>query len=374
MKKIVIAPDKFKGSLTGIAFCSAIERGIRKHLTEVEILHLPLADGGDGTIDALNYYIKGDIISLEVNNPLFQKINAVYLYSTSQKIAFIEMAAASGINLLQTEQLNPLKTSTYGTGELILDALNRGVKHIILGIGGSATNDAGIGMAKALGYNFFDINNCELDGVGENLIKIASIDNSQVRPELKHVKFDVACDVNNPLFGKNGAAYVYAPQKGATLNMVKQLDTGLVNFNNIVKQQFGINLQDIHGSGAAGGLGAGCVLFCNGQLISGIDLIKTKANFNHNIKDADWIITGEGKLDKQTLSGKVIIGICESISNQKLAIFCGINQLNMEELENLKISYLTETYKYAKDENDSMKNAALYLEKAAEDFAKKHLI
>ncbi len=371
MKKIVIAPDKFKGSLTGLEFCNAVERGLKKHIADVEILKLPLADGGDGTVETLQFYTGGEFFNVEVNDPLHRKINAHYLFAEEKRIAFIEMAEASGIRLLKTDELNPLQTSTYGTGELIKNAIEKGAEHIILGIGGSSTNDAGMGMARALGFRFFDEKGYELEGKGSDLNKLYSIESSQIIEELAAVKFEVACDVDNPLFGLNGAAYIYSPQKGASPAVVEELDKGLQNFNSVVKKQYGKDLQSIPGTGAAGGLGAGCILFLNAELKSGTTLVKDVANFDELVKDADWIITGEGKLDEQTFSGKVIQGVLESRSTQKLAVFCGISELDKCQLEAHKIDYLAEMMEYAKDFEDSINNSEVYLERASEVFAAK---
>ncbi|WP_319502482.1 glycerate kinase [uncultured Draconibacterium sp.] len=369
MKKIVIAPDKFKGSLTGIEFCDAVERGIKKHIENVAIIKLPLADGGDGTVDALKFYTGGKLISAEVHDPLLRPIQANYLYAEKEKLAFIEMAEASGIRLLKNEELNPLETSTFGTGELILDALKRGAKHVLLGIGGSSTNDAGMGMASALGFRFFDAENNLLEGRGKDLNRLATIDTELVNKELRNIKFEVACDVDNPLFGPNGAAHIYAPQKGASKRVVEELDAGLRNFNEKVEIQFGKNLQNIAGAGAAGGLGAGCVLFLNAELKSGTELIKSIADFDEQVKDADWIVTGEGKFDEQTFSGKVIKGVLDSRTKQQLAVFCGLSELTKQQIAAFKIGYLAEMMEQATGVEDSIKNAGKYLEKAAEEFA-----
>jgi glycerate kinase len=372
-KKIIIAPDKFKGSLSGIEFCNIVERVIKAVVSNIEIKKLPLADGGDGTVEVLQYYLGGKIIVCTVQNPLNNPIEASYLLSETKQIAFIEMAKASGIRLLDNEQLNPLKTSTYGTGQLILDAIKRGAKQIILGIGGSSTNDAGMGMARALGYQFYNDRNKALEGKGEDLQKLHRIDSSKVLPQLKEVTFQVACDVNNPLFGINGAAFIYAPQKGADAKMVQELDKGLQNFNQVVRKQFGTNLQEIKGAGAAGGLGAGSICFLNAQLKPGIGLIKEIANFDLNIQDADWIITGEGKFDEQTFSGKVIKGIIESIDNQQVAVFCGLSELSYDQLKQHKINYIDQIMNYASNINDSIKNSGKYLEAAVLKFAKSEL-
>jgi glycerate kinase len=275
---------------------------------------------------------------------------------------------------LKNDELNPLETSTYGTGELILDAINRGAKHILLGIGGSATNDAGMGMACALGFRFFDAENNLLEGRGKDLNRLTTIDTSMVNTELRNIKFEVACDVDNPLFGPKGAAPVYAPQKGATKRVVEELDAGLGNFNEKVETQFGKNLQNIAGAGAAGGLGAGCVLFLNAELKSGTELIKSIANFDEQVKDADWIVTGEGKFDEQTFSGKVIKGVLDSRTNQQLAVFCGLSELTAEQIAAHKIDYLAEIIQQASGVEDSIKNAGKYLEEAAAQFAAKGIV
>ncbi len=369
MYKIIIAPDKFKGALTGLQFCDIVEEAIKKHIPTVEIKKLPLADGGDGTVEVLEYYMGGERVELEVHDPLHRKVKASYLFSEERKMAFIEMADASGIRLLKGHELNPLKTSSFGTGELIKDALDKGVEHIVLGIGGSATNDAGMGMARALGYRFYDLNQEELLGKGEDLNRLVRIDTTSVHPQLNGVKFQVACDVDNPLFGENGAAAIYGPQKGADDKMVAKLDKGLQNINQVMEQQTKIQLQDIPGAGAAGGLGAGSIFFLGAELKSGISLIKEIADFDNQIKGFNWIITGEGRLDEQTFSGKVIKGVMDSKTKQKLAAFCGFSELSREDLQQYGIDYLAEVKDYAKSIDDSIKNSAKYLAQAVEEFA-----
>ena len=368
--KFVIAPDKFKGSLTGIEFCDIVEKGILEIAPHSEIYKLPLADGGDGTVEVLKYYLGGEIIHVTVQNPIGKPTPATYLFSKNKHLAFIEMAEASGIKLLTNEQLNPLETTTFGTGQLLLHAIELGAKHIILGIGGSATNDAGMGTARALGYQFFDVNNHELEGRGKDLSQLYRIDASQKRVELDRVSFEIACDVNNPLFGTEGAAYVYAPQKGADSKIVQELDKGFENFNNVVLRQYGINLQEIKGAGAAGGLGAGSICFLNATLKPGIELIKSIVDFDKIIENADWIITGEGKFDDQTFSGKVIKGIIDSISNQRLAVFCGTSQLSEHQIKQHGIDYIDQMTNYATDINDSIKNSKTYLKMSARKFAR----
>lgn len=373
--KVVIAPDKFKNSLSGLEFCNIVETEILKEFPNTEILKLPLADGGDGTLEVINYYLKGTLICIEVNNPFFQPIKASYLYSENSKTAFIEMAEASGIKLLKTTQLNCKNATTVGTGEMIVDAIQRGAKTIIMGIGGSATNDCGTGMATALGYRFLNKANKVVKPIGANLSKITSIDATNVHPKLNTINFKIACDVTNPLYGKNGAAYVYAAQKGASKEDIAMLDNGLQAFSKIVNTHFKVDVQKIKGAGAAGGMGIASKLFLKGTLEPGIQLIKKLANFDEKIKNADWIITGEGKLDTQTMSGKTIEGVITSAitKNIKVAAFCGAIDLNEKSLENFRIKYTDALINYAKDLEDSMTNSKKYLSIISKKFALKHL-
>ncbi|MFY0713349.1 glycerate kinase [Seonamhaeicola sp. NFXS20] len=369
--KVVIAPDKFKNVLTGIAFCNAVEEGIKLVISEVEIIKLPLADGGDGTIDVVNYYLKGSKVKLVVNNPFFEAVEASFLYAENTKTAFIEMAEASGVKLLKPEQFNCKKATTFGTGELIKDALNKGAKHIILGIGGSATNDCGIGMATALGYQFFNYENQEVKPIGANLSEVKKIDVLNAHPKLPSTKFSIACDVTNPLYGKNGAAYVYAAQKGATKSDIKMLDKGLQDFSKLLETTFKVDVQNVKGAGAAGGMGIASKLFLNGKLIPGIELIKDLANFDAKISKADWIITGEGKLDTQTMSGKTIQGVLTSAKAKqiKVAAFCGAVELSKEETTKMGINYVSSVIESANNLDDAMKNSYNYVKQMAKDFA-----
>ncbi len=370
--KIVVAPDKFKGSLTGIEFCDAVEKGIHKIVSNTEIIKLPLADGGDGTIEVANYYLQGEIIHINVNNPFFKLVEATYLYAENTKTAFIEMAEASGLKLLKKSELDCKNATTFGTGELIINAIEKGAKNIILGIGGSATNDCGIGMATALGYQFLDKNNNKVKPIGANLSKINKIVADNIHPKLKEVSFKIACDVTNPLYGENGAAYVYAEQKGALLKDIKLLDKGLKDFSKIIKKKFNVNPQKINGAGAAGGMGIACMVFLNGKLISGIKLIKELAKFEEHLNNTDWIITGEGKLDSQTLSGKTIQGVLESALKHRIktAIFCGSSNLSTDELKAIHINYCDTVISKAKNFDDAMQNSYKYVVEMAVKFSK----
>jgi glycerate kinase len=340
--KFVIAPDKYKGSLTGLEFCEAVSQGLRKVFPKALIKHKPLADGGDGTLAVVRYYLEADTIQVSVNDPLFRKIEVGYLLSQDKKTAFIEMSEASGYKLLHENELNCMSTTSLGTGELIVNALNKGVQEIILGIGGSATNDGGMGIAVALGYEFLDSNDTVLSPIGANLLKVKRIQKKGRHPRLSEVAIKVACDVTNPFFGKNGAAYVYGPQKGANKEEVEVLDKGLQNFAKVIAREFGTDIQKVSGSGAAGGVGGGAVVFLNATLIPGIDLMKEIAGFDEAITNANWIVTGEGRLDSQTLSGKTIAGVLESARKQKIpvAALCGAVTLSPEQQEETGLTYV----------------------------------
>ncbi|MGJ8744232.1 glycerate kinase [Polaribacter sp.] len=373
--KIIIAPDKFKNSLTGMEFCNAVEQGICSVHSKVEIIKLPLADGGDGTIEVVDFYLKGAIITIMVHDPFFKPVKASYLYSENSKTAFIEMAEASGVKLLKPTECNCKNATTLGTGEMIVDALNKGAKKIILGIGGSATNDCGIGMATALGYRFLDKNRKDVQPIGANLSKITTIDVTKVHAKLKEVQFNIACDVTNPLYGKNGAAYIYGAQKGASKNDIEMLDQGLQDFSIIINSVFHIDAQMVKGAGAAGGMGIASKVFLNGTLEPGIQLIKKLANFDHQIEGADWIITGEGKLDTQTMSGKTIQGVLSSaeVKKIKVAAFCGAIDLDEKQPKEFGIQYTDAVMNFAENLEDAMKNSRKYVKKMATIFATKYL-
>lgn len=369
--KIILAPDKFKGSLSSIEFCDAVESGIREKLESVEIVKLPLADGGDGTIDIINFYLKGEYIEVKVHDPLFRTITANYLYNESSKMAFVEMAEASGHKLLKPSEINCKNATTLGTGELIMDAVSKGAQKIILGIGGSATNDCGMGMATALGYSFLDSLGKTLRPTGENLSKVVAIDDFGLDPRLENIEFYVACDVTNPLYGDLGAARVYAKQKGATPEDIELLDNGLRSFSRILERYFKIYPQEISGAGAAGGMGIGSIVFLNAHLIPGIDMIKDLTDFDTQIQNADWIITGEGQLDKQTLSGKTITGVLHSAKEQgiQVASLCGNITLAKNEIEEIGLDYTDAVMKRAKSFEDAMENSKAHVKAMASDFA-----
>jgi glycerate kinase len=316
MKKVVIAIDSFKGSLSSQEVANAFEQGFRTHFPECEIRKVCIADGGEGTVEALVDTLGGEYIEAEVCDPLHRPIKARYGIIDNGKTAVMEMSAASGLPLLTIEERNPLLTSTYGTGEMISDALQRGCRRILMGIGGSATNDAGTGMLRALGYRFLDKEGQELSGGGEILAHIASIDGSHVSDIVKECEFVVACDVKNPLYGESGAAHIFAPQKGADAEMVEQLDKGLRNFARVVEEYNGEKIADMEGAGAAGGLGGGFKALLGALLERGIDMVLAAMNFDAIIEGSDIVVTGEGRIDYQTVMGKAPSGVLKAATKQ----------------------------------------------------------
>jgi glycerate kinase len=308
--KVVIAIDSFKGSLSSIEAGMAIKEGILK-ACDAEIVVKPLADGGEGTVDALFYGTDGSEVKIDVSGPLGEKVTCTYGILKGGKTAIIEMAQAAGIKLVPKHKLNPLYTTTYGVGEMIKDAIDRGCRNFIIGIGGSATNDGGIGMLKALGYEFYDAEGLPVNPIGNDLSKIASLKTDNAHDKLSECSFRIACDVNSPLYGPTGAAYVFGPQKGATPQIVEALDAGLRNYSEVVKKTTGKDTSSIAGAGAAGGLGYAFITFLNAKLESGINIILDEIRLEDDIKDCDVVITGEGKLDYQTTMGKAPIGVAK---------------------------------------------------------------
>ena len=306
--KILIALDKYKGNLSAMEVCKIIGNSIKEMDKNIEVILNPMADGGEGTVDTLVGSLKGKYISLYVTGPLGDKIKSRFGI-INNKIAVIEMSAASGLWLIPDEKRNPMETTTYGTGELIGKAMEIGCKKIIIGVGGSATNDGGMGMAQALGVKFYDKNSNLLGFGGKELIKINRIDMSDRNLLLKDTIIEVACDVGNPLFGKNGAAYIYAPQKGADEKMVQELDKGLLNFAEVIKKDLVLNVAELKGAGAAGGLGAGLVAFLNAKLKNGVDIVIEATGIENKMRDVDLVITGEGAFDRQTFFGKSPYGV-----------------------------------------------------------------
>ncbi|HSZ87233.1 MAG TPA: glycerate kinase [Puia sp.] len=368
--KIIIASDKFKGSLSSNEVCNIIEPAIKSVIHDCEIIKLPLSDGGDGFAETISKYLGAEVQHVKVLDPLFKEIDSSWLIAKNGNAAFIEMAKASGLQLLKPYQYNCSITTTFGTGQLIMEAINKSVKEIIIGVGGSATNDGGIGMAAALGYKFLDSNGKELSPVGKNLIRLRNIDSTNVKP-VDHIRYIVACDVNNYLCGENGATKMFARQKGATDEMINELEEGMPNYIEVVKKDMGVSLSKIKGAGAAGGLAAGCVAFLNAKIISGADLILEYSNAEKYIQQTDIIITGEGKLDKQTLEGKLVSQVCTLAKKfgKKIFIVCGISEINNLDKEKLGTENIFQLMDLAKNKNESIENASELLYNTSVYFA-----
>lgn len=371
---ILVAPDKFKHSLSSFEACEAVTNGLLKASKDFIIRTLPLADGGDGLSEVIEHYISANKHAVVVSDPLFRPVNSQLLVSEDGETAFIEMAKASGLLLLKPEEYRCMNTTSLGTGELVREAIRLKVKEVIIGIGGSATNDGGMGMAVALGYRFLDRSGAELKPVGENLVKVAAIDNSQLI-ELKDIRFTVACDVKNPLTGNNGATMVYAKQKGASPTEISQLEEGMQHFSDVLKSYTGKDIAQIEGAGAAGGLGAGCMAFLNADVSSGIALVLKLSNAEDLIRNADIVITGEGKIDEQSLNGKAISGIAELCRkyNKPLIAFCGTLALNHQQLNTLGVQQAYSINSDAVPIEEAFKNASRLLSEAAFFFGRKLL-
>ncbi|HHF3652124.1 TPA: glycerate kinase [Haemophilus influenzae] len=310
--KFVIAPDSFKESLTALEVATAIETGFKRVFPDADYVKLPMADGGEGTVQSLVDATQGKLIECEVTAPLGDKVKSFFGLSGDGKTAIIEMAAASGLHLVPPEKRNPLLTTSYGTGELIKLALDLGVESFILGIGGSATNDGGVGMLQALGMQCLDSQDKPIGFGGAELANIVKIDVQQLDPRLQQVHIEVACDVNNPLCGECGASTIFGPQKGATPEMVKQLDAALSHFAEIAERDCGKQIRDQAGAGAAGGMGGGLLLLPSVQLKAGIQIVLDRLHLIDYVKDADVVITGEGRIDAQSIMGKTPIGVART--------------------------------------------------------------
>lgn len=309
--KAVIAIDSFKGSLSSMEAGECIKKGIEKAFPDAEVVVRPLADGGEGTVETLVSGLGGRIESLTVTGPLGTPITAEYGIIDETGTAIIEMSAAAGITLVKDCERNPLNTTTYGVGEMIADAIKKDCKNFIIGIGGSATNDGGIGMLSALGFGIFDKAGKPVSIFGKGLEDIAEITYDKVLPEIFECNFSIACDVNNPLCGEKGCSAVYGPQKGATPDIVEKMDKWMENYAQVAKKNFENADPNFPGAGAAGGLGFAFLTFLNGKLEKGVELILDRTNLEEYIKDADIVATGEGRLDFQTAMGKAPIGVAK---------------------------------------------------------------
>ena len=375
MRKVLIAIDSFKGSLSSSAAAAAIEKGLKKVSENVEVQKVPLADGGEGTVESIVEYAKGEYVTVTVNDPLMRNISAIYGLTDNGEKAIIEMAAASGIGLLSKEEYNPLVATTFGTGELIKDALNKGCREIILGIGGSITNDAGIGMASALGVKFLDCDGNEIGYAPKDFNKLHSIDFSTIDSRVFNTIITVLCDVNNPLLGENGASHVYGPQKGATPEMVKLLDRQLSHIADIAEEKLTRDFRNIPGAGAAGGMGFGTMAFLQAKLVGGINFLCDFVGLEKKIADADLVITGEGKVDFQTRFNKLPVGISDLARkhNKRTICFAGVFDESALLMKGDQFDDMFSIMEEGVTSEEAINKAALYLENIASRELKKYL-
>ena len=329
MKKAVLIPDSFKGTLSSSDICGIMGAAIKKHFPDCELVSIPVADGGEGSVDAFLTALGGEKVWLEVKNPYFEPMQAFYGLIDGGRTAVVEMAACAGLPLV-LDRPDPSKTTTYGVGELILDAAKRGVKKIVVGLGGSSTTDGGCGAAAAIGVKFTDAEGKEFVPVGGTLHRIAHIDLSGKSELLQGVEVVTMCDIDNPMYGPTGAAYVFGPQKGADPAMVKFLDDGLVHLGEVIKRDLGRDLTQIPGGGAAGAMGVGMVAFFDSVLQMGIETVLDTVCFDEIIRDADTIFTGEGKIDSQSLRGKVVIGVARRAKKQGKNVIAVVGGSDLE--------------------------------------------
>jgi len=362
---ILIAIDSFKGSLTSLEAASAIERGIKKIDENIIVEKVPLADGGEGTVESIVSYANGSYFDLQVKDPLMRDVVEKYGLVNDGETAVIEMASASGIGMLAEDERNPLIATTYGTGQLIQDALKKGCENFLIGIGGSATNDGGVGMAMALGAKFLDSEGKNIGHEPQNFHNINSIDFSQMDSMIKDAKISVLCDVNNPLIGENGASHVYGPQKGADRKMVELLDNNLKHLADIAEKELGASFRNIPGTGAAGGLGFGLVAFLGARLLGGINFLVDFVNLEKKIIESDIVITGEGKVDFQTKFNKLPVGIARLADKHNKKTVCIAGKID-EGARKMKGNQFDEIFSIMEEgikEEDAIKNAADFLEK-----------
>lgn len=369
--KIIIAPDSFKESMTSKEAADSIEKGFKAVFPDAEYTKIPAADGGEGTVQALTDATGGSIIKKTVTGPLGTPVNAAYGLLGDGRTAVIEMAEASGLHLVPLHLRDPLNTTTRGTGELIADAASRGASEIIIGLGGSATNDGGTGMASALGVRFLNEEGQEIPDGGGALHTLASIDISGLSPDLKHIRFRAACDVKNPLTGENGASYVFGPQKGASEKTKVVLDRNLYHFADVLRRQHDIEADTVKGAGAAGGLGTGLIAFLQAELQSGIDVVLDTLSFSDQIRDADLVITGEGQIDGQTIFGKTPAGIAARAAAQEIPVIALAGSLgkNFEHVYSAGITAVFSIVPGAVSLEDALASGRFNLESTARNAA-----
>lgn len=367
MQNFILVPDSFKGTLSAIEVCNIMKSSIKNLYKDANIISVPVADGGEGTVDAFLYALGGEKKSVWVSDAFNEQKILAHYAMLKDDIAVIEMADCAGLPLVKN-RLEPDKTTTFGVGELIIDAVNSGAKKIILGLGGSATNDGGCGMASALGVKFKDEQDQEFIPTGGTLSQIYKIDMNNIYSKIKDIEFISMCDVDNPLCGRLGASAVFAPQKGADEDMVRLLDEGLAHLAKIIKRDLHIEVKDIKGAGAAGGLGAGSIAFLQSKLTKGIDVILDTINFDELVSKADIVFTGEGKFDSQSLHGKVVMGVANRSQKYKtpVIVVTGAIGENIQEAYNKGITAIfsinKEPMEFSKSALKSKENMILTME------------
>ncbi|HWA35107.1 MAG TPA: glycerate kinase [Cyclobacteriaceae bacterium] len=371
---ILIAPDKFKGSLTAAQVCAAVQKGIHGASPDAKIISIPLADGGEGTAELLTRFVGGQMVSIEVLGPDLKPVQAELGFSRDGKTAFIEMAKASGLQLLRPLDRNPLNTSTYGTGQMIRYALDKGVENVVMGIGGSATNDGGAGMAAALGFEFVIPRREKIIPTGKDVGSIKQIKKEGAHPAIQRTKFNILCDVDNPLYGDAGATLVFGPQKGAAGHDIVKLEKGLRIFADVIRRDVGIE-PDFPGAGAAGGLGAGAKVFLNATMSRGFEFISDFTKLEERLRTAQLVITGEGKIDIQTLSGKVVKGVAKlaADNNVPCVAIAGACDLPESSLRELGIQQVITVMDNATSQQEAMRSASNIIEKKSATFIKSWL-
>lgn len=364
LKTILLAPDKFKGSLASPKVCSVVAKSLSDSLTDIKCISLPLADGGEGSCALLTSFAKGTWQEVEIHDPLFRRVKTRYGVSNDGTTAFMEMASASGLQLLLKNERNPMKTSTFGTGEMIRHAIDHGIKRIIMGIGGSATNDGGMGMAEALGLQCFDRSDKMLHPVGGNLREIHRLDTKDLHPALRDTSFTLFCDVDNPLHGARGAAYVFAPQKGASPEEVDLLDEGLRHLEKIMRKNFGGDF-DFPAAGAGGGLAVALKALTTLTITPGMKFIAEFTGLARQISQADLVITGEGHLDEQTFAGKVVKGVADLAKHYRKPVIAlaGKCSLTPSQIESLGLVAVVTLVGDDINESDAIEHAPSVLRK-----------
>ncbi len=351
MKKCILVPDSFKGTMSSVTVSEIMGESIRRHFPRCKIIAIPVADGGEGTVECFLRVLGGEKVYTPVKDPFMKEIDS--FYGISGNVAIIEVAAAVGLPLAMG-RMNPMSATTYGVGQLIKDAIEKGCRKIILGLGGSCTNDAGAGMAAALGTRFIDARGCELIPAGGTLSQVAEIDISETKKLMRGIEIVAMCDIDNPMYGENGAAYVFAPQKGADKETVVALDAQLRSFAEVIQRSLGVDVSSVKGAGAAGAMGAGVYALLGGKLKQGIDTVLDLAAFDQLLEGCDWVFTGEGKLDSQSLSGKVVIGVSARAKRKNVPVIAvvGTKEGDLEQVFEKGVTRVYETNKGRKGFSD----------------------